>query len=308
MKMLIGLLVASMLLLPAQQVLCHEGRGGLTLEPQLSTRALSMGETGLVESGSVEAFTINPSCLPFLTTLQAGLTHGSLISGVSSSATSLSIALPFGTEAAYPGSEEARHRYGLGLSIDHKGFELAQGSSWSCQMVSLGFGYLLAPFASAGIVSKTLFSSSDLQDAGVKAHGIDIGTRLELTPRIDLGLVIRNIMGGATWDGGESEAVPVIIDLGSAVMVPYGMTAELALAFAGNGDGKLGLGIDVPIMETGFHLRGGYLRRPGEYSRNILTAGFGFRHLRYRLAYAVRVGDENAFGLTHHFSLSGDLR
>jgi hypothetical protein len=61
-------------------------------------------------------------------------------------------------------------------------------------------------------------------------------------------------------------------------------------------------------METGFHLRGGVSYIPGDYSRTLLTAGFGFSHQRYRLAYAVRMGDDNAFGLTHHFFLSGELR
>jgi hypothetical protein len=308
MKTLISLLIAGTLLLPAHLALSHDGRGGLTLEPQVSTRGISMGETGLVGTGDAESFAVNPSCLPLATTLQAGLAHGNLINGVASSATCFSVALPFGTEAGYPGIETPRHKYGLGFSFDHKGFDLAQGSRWSYQTVSLGFGYMFSQFASAGILSKTLFSSSDLDDAGVKAYGIDIGTRLELSPRVDLGLVIRNLLGGATWDSGESEAVPVVVNLGSSVVIPYGMSAEAALAVTSNGGSKLGLGLDAPIMETGFHLRGGFLHRPGDYSRTLLTAGFGFRHQRYQLAYAVRVGDENAFGLTHHFSLSGELR
>ncbi|MFH1311693.1 MAG: hypothetical protein ABIJ00_00560 [Candidatus Eisenbacteria bacterium] len=308
MKTLICLFVTGTLLMSAHRALCHDGRGGLTLEPQVSTRGLSMGETGLVGTGDAESFAVNPSCLPLAATLQAGLAHGNLIDGVASSATCFSIAFPFGTSEGNPGSNAIRHKYGLGFSFDHKGFDLAQGSRWSCQTVSLGFGYMFSQYASAGIVSKTLFSSSDLDAVGVKAYGIDVGTRLELSPRIDLGLVIRNLVGGATWDGGENEAVPMVVNLGGTVMIPYDMSAELALVVAGSGGSKLGLGLDVPVMETGFHLRGGYAYRAGDYSRSLLTAGFGFRHQRYRLAYAVRVGDENAFGLTHHFSLSGELR
>jgi hypothetical protein len=153
-----------------------------------------------------------------------------------------------------------------------------------------------------------LFSSSDIEDAGVKAYGIDIGSRLALSPRIDFAVVIRNLGGNAAWDGGEDEAVPVVIDFGGAVIVPYNVRAEIAVAVVSNGGSKAGIGLDVPIMETGFHLRGGYLHRSGDYSRNILTAGFGFRHLRYRLGYAVRIDDDAAFGVTHYFSLGGGLR
>ena len=307
MKTLTGMLAAALLVLCAQPALCHEGRGGMALEPRPSTRAISMGEAGLAETGSAAAFAVNPSCLPSLATLQAGLAHGNLIDGVPSSATCFSIALPFGTETDYL-SGEARYKYGLGLSVQHEGFELAQGSGWSSQTVSLGLGYSPAPYLSAGIVTKTLFSTTDLADVGVRAYGIDVGTRLELTPRIDLGLVIRNILGAAKWDNGEDETVPAIFNLGGTVRIPYGMSAELAMAFAGTGGSKIGLGIDAPILETGFHVRGGYLHMPGDYSRSIMAAGFGFHYLRYRLAYAVRVDDENAFGVTHHISLSGDLR
>jgi hypothetical protein len=308
MKTLVITLIVSTVLLAMQAALCHDGRGGLTLEPQLSTRAVALGETGLVETGSAEAFAANPSCLPVLSSLRAGVAHGNMIEGISSSATCVSVALPFGPTAQYPGIDGLQHKYGIGLSIDHKGFELAQGSSWSCEMISVGFGYSVAPFASLGILSKMLFSSSDVDDAGVKAYGIDIGSRLELKPGIDVGLVIRNLGGSATWDGGEDEAVPVVFNLGGAVTIPYDIRAELAMGFVGNGGSKVGLGIDVPILKSGFHVRGGYARRSDDYGRDILTAGFGFKHLRYRLAYAVRIGDEDVFGLTHHFSLSGDLR
>lgn len=307
MKKLVGFIVVSAVLLVTRGGLCHDGRGGLTLEPQASTRAVSLGETGLLETGSAEGFAVNPSCLPLVGTTQVGLARGNIIQGISSSVTSLAIAVPFGQTIEHPGSGPIARAYGVGLSIDHRSFELAQGSSWSSETISLGLGRSLTPYASVGAVAKMLLSSSDVDHAGATAYGLDVAGRLDMDPRISVSMVVRNIVGSANWDGGQDESLPITLSLAGTVALPYDMCAELALIRPANGGGRVGGGVDAPIMMTGFHLRAGYARRLDGYSRNVFTAGFGFRHLRYRLAYAVRLGDESAFGRTHHFSLATGL-
>jgi hypothetical protein len=288
-------------------VSCHDGHGGLGLEPQLSTRGISLGQTGLTECGSAQAFGVNPSCLPAATGAQTAIAYGSLIEGISSSAFSLSFAFPFGPRLDYLGHEILGRRYGFGVSIDHKGFELSQGSGWSMETISVGFGYRIAPYVSVGILSKMLFSTSDLDSAGVRAYGIDVGTQLELSPGVKVGLALRNLGAAAAWDDAADERPPVILSLGGTFIFPKRIRADIAFTASSANAAKTGIGVEVPLRATGFDLRGGYIHHSGDYDRDVPTAGFGFRHLGYAFDYAACFDDDKAFGITHHFSLKYHL-
>jgi hypothetical protein len=285
----------------------HDGSGALTLEPRPSVGGVALGQTGLTRVGVADGFGSNPACLPRMPAPGIALARSSLIDGIASSVTSIWAAAPLGRPLIPPG-EPTGSTFGIGLGFEHVGLELSQGSGWSSETVSLGFGYSAAAYASAGLLVKYLFSSSDIAGTEATAFGIDLGGRIELAPGVDLGLAVRNLLGNTSWDGGQDETPPFTVAVGGAVATPYGTTTEWAVIVTDNEGTRVGAGVEVPLMRTGFLLRGGYHRHSDDYSRNVVSAGFGFKHLRYRMAYAVRIDDEIAFGTTHHFSLGTDFR
>jgi hypothetical protein len=192
---------------------------------------------------------------------------------------------------------------GLGIRLDHVGVELSQGTNWGWDLLSAGFGYRLTPYASIGLAAKYLFSRQAPEGTGVQAFAADLGAVLEMTPGLKLGLTVGNPVGSFRWDDGENESPPLGIGLGAGVQLPYSVSGDVVVALSDSDPARGGIGMEIPVAMTGFNIRGGYLYRSGDYSRNILTAGFGYAIRTFEVDYAVRVDDELALGTTHHFSL-----
>jgi hypothetical protein len=286
----------------------HDGRGGLILEPQQSVGGIALGGTGITRCGMAEGFGVNPACLPYMRSPGIGFAHSTLIEGVTSSVSSGWIAVPLGKTIEFIGGNRVGSRFGIGLSLNHRSLDLAQGSSWASETVSVGFGYGASSYASAGILVKYMFSSSDVTGTQVTALGFDLGGRIELTSRLNLGVAVRNVGSKLSWDDGEDETPPVVVCFGGTLATPFGTFTDLAVTLAGSDDSRIGLGLDVPLAASGFHIRGGYRYCSGDESRTVTSAGIAFEHLRYRIAYAARIDDETAFGITHHFSLGTNFR
>jgi hypothetical protein len=295
------------LVVPGQIALGHDGMGGLAVDPGLSPEAIALGEGGLLESGVALGFAANPAMLPLQVQLEIGAGHAGLAENLSASITSAAVAFPIGRPLEFPGQDLRVHRCGAGLSVDHRSYELAQGSAWSSQTVAVGIGCALSTYGSVGILSKFLFTSSDLEDVGARAYGLDLGGRLEVGSRIRLATVIRNIVGSVHWEDGQDERSPLLIGLGARLVYPRSVQTDFNLTYSDNNGTRFGLGIEVPIARTGLCVRGGYVYYPGDYSRSVPTLGFGIQIRRYRLDYAARIDDENAFGTTHHVGLGLDL-
>lgn len=303
MKALTVSIIGIMLLAAAGPACGHEGSGGMSLTPRPSIRALAMGETGLVETRDAAGFAANPATLTWLSAAGVTLSHASLVDGVSASATSVCTAVPLGAVVTLPGLGTAGRRFGLGVCLDHSGVELSQGTDWGWDLVSVGAAYRLAPYASAGLTGKYLFSNSDLEGSAVQAFGFDLGAFVEMTPAVRLAMSLKNIVGTARWEDGDDESPPFAAGLGAGFLLPYGASGHLAFTFSGGGPGKLGMGVDVPVAMTGLSLRAGYLYHSGDYSRNVITAGFGYTYANFKVDYAVKLDDDLALGTTHHFSL-----
>jgi hypothetical protein len=267
-----------------------------------------MGETGLVPLAGPGDFTANPAVLSWAARPEIGLGYARLVEGLPASATSFSAVLPFGPQVLVPGPGEIGHRFGLGFCLDHGGVELSQGTDWGWNLVSLGIGYRVTPYVSAGVAAKYLFSRSDLDGSGLKAYAIDLGGVVELTPRVSFGIALRNLTGSAGWDDGETESPPLLIAAGAGFVLPYSVTCEIDGTVSNSIPGRFGLGFDVPFGVTGFSARGGYIRYSGDYSRSVLTAGFGYRYESFGLDYALKSDDEVALGTTHYFTLTYAMR
>ena len=281
----------------------YDGMGGVSLEAQPSVEALGMGETGVVETRNCGGFPANPAMLTWPPAGGVTLSHGSLIEGVSTSATSFCAAIPLGGSVDVPPLGEVGRRFCVGFSMDHSGVELSQGTEWGWNLMSLGASYRLAPYASAGLAGKYLFSTSDLEGSGVKAFGVDVGAIVEMTPTLRLAVSLRNLIGSADWEDGEDEAPPIVLAAGAGLSLPFGALGHLAYTYSSGAPGKLGLGLDVPASDTGLSLRGGYIRHGGEYSRSIFTVGFGYSYRAVSLDYAVKLDEELVLGTTHHVSV-----
>jgi hypothetical protein len=151
---------------------------------------------------------------------------------------------------------------------------------------------------------KMLFSNTSVEGASVNAFGLDLTALIEMRPDLSLALAVRNPAGTVGWDAGEDESLPLVFSLGGHVMLPREISADLTVSVSGSDQTKGGLGLELPVMETGFSLRGGYLYQGGSYTRNVPTFGLGFDYADFEIDYAARFDDELALGTTHHFALT----
>ncbi len=283
----------------------HDGKGGMRLEPDPSTRSVALGEASFTEVGSIDAFASNPACLTSVGTLQISLKHSGLIQHLQSSSVSLSLGKSFGRSLVYPAIKLANRRFGLGFSLQHRSIELAQGSKWSSNTIFLGIGYCPCPYASAGLITKFLFSS-DFEQVSASGFGIDLGARLEFTPRISWELVIRNLAGTVTWKNASDEKLPLATSLSLVAKGPFMATASARFGWSMTGGKQLAMGVEVPVYRR-LKLRTELLRLVSASSRTILTGGFGLELGSYKIGYAFRSDAEQAFGLTHHFSITFNI-
>jgi hypothetical protein len=281
----------------------YEGSGGIDLDPRPSVRAVAMGETGVVGTGTAGCFAANPSTPAWLPSTGITLTHRDLVEGVSASVTSVSAGVPFGSEVTMPDAGTVGRRFGIGFGMDHGGVELSQGTDWGWNLVSAGAAYRFAPYVSAGLTGKYFFSNSDLEDSGVQAYGLDLGARLELSPALALAVSLKNLAGSVRWDDGADESPPFAADLGAGFLLPYGPEGRLVLGLSGSEPARLGMGLEVPVAGTGLSMRSGYIYHTGDYSRGIITAGFGYAYSGFGIDYALKLDDDLVLGTTHHFSL-----
>jgi hypothetical protein len=95
-----------------------------------------------------------------------------------------------------------------------------------------------------------------------------------------------------------------VFSLGGHLLLPREISADLTVSVSGSDQTKGGLGLELPLLDTGFSLRGGYLYQGGDYTRNVPTFGLGFDYADFEIDYAVRFDDELALGTTHHFALT----
>ena len=299
-----GVLAIATMIFPATLLAGHDGLGGIGLDPAHSVRSISMGETGLMETGNTIGFGLNPGALPFLARSGLAVGYRGQAQGISASRTVISGVLPIGPGFKVPGVTTAGRRIGLGFGFEHSGLELSQGSSWATEMFTAGAGYRVTPYASVGLLMKMLFTSTSVEGAGASAYGVDLTLLLEMRPDLSLAFAVRNPAGSASWDSGEDESLPLVFSLGGHLLLPREISADLTVSVSGSDRTKGGLGLELPILETGFSLRGGYLYQGGSYTRNVPTFGLGFVYEDIEIDYAVRLDDDLALGTTHHFALT----
>jgi hypothetical protein len=285
----------------------HDGLGGLDALPQASTRGLALGETGLTELGEGESFMTNPSCLTSITGNQVRVTYGNYMKDLSSSRTILLYATSLGGRLEYPGEPDLGRRYGIGIAFDRTGVELSEGSGWASNVLYIGLAWAPVPYVSMGLSPKVIFSSSQLESGKVSGFSMDYGLRLDLSPRVGLGFVVRNIPGNAGWKNGESETLPAVYSFGTHVTLPYDMIAEFMFAASGSVDDRMGLGLEVPLFEAMLAVRLGGLWVWGNENRSAFTTGFGVDLSVVDFDYALKLDDDWATGITHRLSLRFDF-
>jgi hypothetical protein len=298
---------AALILVISCAAFCHEGLGGIDALPQASTRGLALGETGLTRTGESESFMTNPSCLTSIVGSQVRVTYGNWFQDLPSSRTVLLYATSIGRKIEYPGASDLGKRYGVGVAVDRTGVELSQGSGWASNVLYLGLAWAPAPYLSTGLAPKVIFSSSDLESGKVSGFSMDWGMRVDISPRVGLGFVLRNVPGNATWQDGESESLPAVYAFGAHVMLPYDVVAEFMFAASGSVDDRLGAGLEVPFLDSMLEVRMGGLWLSGNENRSNFTAGFGLDLSMLGFDYALKLDRDWATGMTHRFSVRFDF-
>jgi hypothetical protein len=302
----LALALAAALMLP--RTACpHEGRGGIAALPQASTRGLAMGETGLTEPGEGETFMSNVACLTSIEGNQMRLTYGNWFQDLGSSRTVLLWTRSLGRKVEYPGEEALGRTYGLGVAFDRTGVELSQGSGWAMNVLYVGLAWAPMPYLSTGLSPKILFSSSDLESGKVSGYAVDWGMRMDVSARVSVAFVVRNLPASAGWDNGEIEDLPVVYAGGGHVLLPYGLSGEFMFAASVGVDEKLGGGLEMPFLDDVLEVRAGALRLSGGESRTAVTTGFGVNLTRLDFDYAVKFDEDWAMGTTHRLSLRFDF-
>ena len=282
----------------------HDGLGGIGLDAAHSARSISMGETGLMETGNAIGFGLNPGALPFLARSGLAVSYTNQVQGIPASRSVISGVMPIGPGFEVPGATTVGRRFGLGFEFSHSGLELSQGSSWATEMLAAGAGYRITPYASVGLLAKMLFTNTSVEGSGASAFGVDLAALVEVRRDVSLAFAVRNPVGSAGWDSGEDESLPLVFSLGGHMLLPRKISADITMSLSGSDQARGGLGLELPILETGFCLRGGYLYQGGSYSRNVPTFGLGLDYADFEIDYAVRLDDDLALGTTHHFALT----
>ena len=285
----------------------HDGLGGIDALPQASTRGLAMGETGLTQLGESEAFMTNPSCLASVPANQVRATYGNHMKDLSSSRAVLVYATSLGPQLDYPGDPDLGRRYGIGIAYDRTGVELSEGSGWSSNVLYVGLAWAPVPYVAIGLAPKVIFSSSQLESGKVSGFSLDYGLRLDLSPGVGLAFVVRNIPGSAGWKNGESETLPAVYSFGTHIGLPYDMVAEFMFAASGSVDDRLGLGLEIPLLDAMLDVRLGGMWLMGNENRSAVTAGFGVNLSMFDFDYAVKLDEDWATGVTHRVSLRFDF-
>ncbi len=297
----------ALILLLSCAACCHDGLGGIDALPQASTRGLALGETGLTRTGESECFMTNPSCLTSIVGHQARVTYGNWFQDLSSSRTILLYATSIGRRIEYPGATDLGKRYGVGVAVDRTGVELSQGSAWASNVLYFGLAWAPAAYLSTGLAPKLIFSSSDLESGKVSGFSMDWGMRIDISPRVGLGFVLRNVPGNANWQNGESENLPAVYAFGAHVIMPYDLVAEFMFAASGSVEDRFGVGLEIPFLDSMLDVRAGGLWLNGIENRSNFTAGFGVDLSILDFDYALKLDRDWATGTTHRFSVRFDF-
>lgn len=167
------------------------------------------------------------------------------------------------------------------------------------------FGFTMGTrFESIALGITTKYISRAISNYSADGIGVDIGTRLELSSQVALGLVYRNIISDVTWSTGTSEALEKKLGIGFNIIDTLG---ELPLAINADYDMSISsienfwaIGGELWLMPKQLALR------LGTNENKDTTFGLGVRYEDFFSDVAVVFKDEKT-GLDSYVLFSAGL-
>lgn len=242
-----------------------------------SARSLSLANASAALTDEPSAFTINPGSLGFLPGkgFQAGLSRLYEMNELSEG--ELYCAIPF-------------RRFALGAGLDLFG----EGNYYQESVLSLAFGYRIGDRFSVGANLKYMrVSFSDEYDA-LSALSIDVGSAFKVNPKIQLGLVAKNVNQPEVIR--SSDDIPTNVSFGLAVFPFEEVILLFELSYEERYRERLHFGQEIKLLKN-LPLRFGIQTSPASYA---FGTGFNFGKLLLDYAYS----NHSVLGDTHKISFS----
>ncbi len=206
---------------------------------------------------------------------------------------------------------------GLGggaLTWEYLGTKINGEIPWNEHTLAYAWGYPVLSWLSVGMRLKGLFVQNELDlHSGAKGWGLDASVLLTPLSFLRLGATVWDVASRVSWDTGEKEHLPFTYQGGASLFLLRGSYVLVAEA-KGERDEPLTdlkVGSELWLFHT-LALRVGLQRKVStEDTRNIFTAGAGFRIERSGIAYVVNyayANDQEVFGPVHRVTLNLEWR
>jgi long-subunit fatty acid transport protein len=179
--------------------------------------------------------------------------------------------------------------FGLGVHLEQKDFATA-GLPYKEQVANFAFAKKVTNRLSFGVTAKVLTANADFDDAAIKARGFgfEVGLLAQLLPKLQAGLMVKDLFTMVNWQDGESKARETL-PMGIALGLRYDLDAQTMLA------ADLGTNLNDFTAHLGAErrLNENIVVRGGIDNKNI-SVGFGINYHSLNLDYGYSLHDLGA--------------
>jgi hypothetical protein len=268
-------------------------------------RGLAMGGACIALADGDAAARWNPARLPYLSARSVTAAHGDLIEGLPSGLTTISCAVPWGDQPRPEMPYDRGTRWAVGVFLSRLGLdEIADTASWTETAISGSLARTFLGYVSAGFSIRYLNVGSDIDQADAHGMAADLALSAETTDRTRAALVIRNAVGRLTWQSGERESLPTLVDFALSYSREEWLAGELAFHFDGNGLVTTSIGLETSPVRTGLTIWAGLKRYGTVSSRNVPSFGVGVPAAGFMIGYGASFDEGDGFGTTQRLSVS----
>ncbi|MCB4755649.1 MAG: PorV/PorQ family protein [Elusimicrobia bacterium] len=274
------------------------------LQLGVGSKELGMGGAATAASADVYSLHWNPAGLAFLPEAQMGFSHSQWLLGSQYSFAAGAVPLKAGAIALGGLFLQYPEQDGRGENREKLG-----GFSASDSALSIGYGRPITSAFTGGATLKIIQSRIGTDEA--RGVAVDLGVRQKVGSRLGLGLGVQNL-GRARGFVERDEALPTAYSLGAAYRLPAGFGAAIDWKIdPAEGRHEVVFGSEIAVGSA-LSLRAGYLAALGEdqgiqslSGSSGVTAGLGFRLLRYDFDYAftpfASLGDAHRLSILARF-------
>lgn len=276
--------------------------GGSFAAPGYGARAWGMAGAAIASVADEGATYWNPAMLGLVGGHDLGIAYANLIPGVDARQSYLAYAQPIKQgQADEPGLEHALHA--VGAIYGNLVLELADGQTYSENMLRISYAYTPLYFMSFGVSFAGLHTSSDIPNFGGQGTALDIGLRLALTQKFTFAVVVRNVLSQLSFEDGTELSLPRAVVFGVAYRVRDNLVLEGDLESKYGGVSRAILGGEYTVYDEVLAVRAGGAALTSGENRTIPYLGAGVRFRGFHFDYAVDFDMEEAFDNSQRVSL-----